>query len=169
MANPAAEFRELALERLDALPAGEFAGVFCIGNVLAHVSAAELPRFLEMVRRRLQPGGVWIFQTVNFDRLTGRDTFDFPVIEAPEQDLVFERRYRDIRPDGLRFLTRLTIAGREHFAGEVKLYPLRTREAEQRHREAGFLLRDHLADFAGSAFDPERSGGSVFVFATPES
>ena len=76
--HPDGEFRILGMEEIGLLPAGGFAGIFCIGNVLPHLPANQLAGFLVDVQSLLEPGGVWIFQTVNFDPILGEEDFIFP-------------------------------------------------------------------------------------------
>lgn len=164
-AHPAATFRVLDMADLDLLPAAACAGVGCLGNVLPHLPAAAMPDFLAAVRRRLRPAGRWILQMVHYDPLLGRRSHDFPVLEFPAEGLRFFRGYRDIAPEGLRFVTRLEQRGRVLFAGEARLTPLTVARCLALHRAAGLTLLEHHADFAGSPFLPEASGGMVLVFA----
>ena len=172
-AHPTVRFRLLGMEEIGLLMRNGFAGITCIGNVLPHLALEQLPRFVAAVRNRLRPGGIWIFQTVNFDRLLDRSSYRFPDIVLRRDRLKFTRRYEDITADSLRFVTRLLqfttdefLAENavERFSGEVVLHP-RTREQYLTlHREAGFERLGHFADFQEREFDAAASGGSVYVF-----
>jgi len=158
------DYRILGMEEIQLLPAGQFNGVFCIGNVLPHLQTADLPGFLQTVRRLLTPGGAWIFQTVNFDPILNRREHEFPELVFPEENVVFRRRYAAITSSEIKFRTSLDIRGFQVFEGEVSLYPQTSADYLDRHREAGFVLQGHYADFAGKPFDPDQDSGSVFVF-----
>lgn len=166
--HPQAQFQVLGLESIGALREGEFSGVFCLGNVLPHLPAGQLPQFLTDLKGRLRPGGIWIFQTVNFDPMAGQDEFVFPVLDFPDQDLQFHRRYTDLREDQLQFQTRLIHADREVFSGEVSLCPRTSARCLERHEQAGFELKGHFADFTGKPFLSREQSGSVYVFVAPE-
>lgn len=163
-ANLGSEFRILDMADIGVLPQGGFTGIFCLGNVLPHLPFDELGAFLGAVWNLLAPGGVWIFQTVNFDPLLSMGSYDFPVLEIPSDSLQFHRSYLDITSDSLVFSTHLVQGGRQLFAGEATLYPRPVREYLAEHRDAGFELLDHFADYAGTPYDPLVQSGSVMAF-----
>lgn len=162
--NPGVDFRILGMEEIHLLAAGAFAGVMCIGNVLPHLPAGRLAAFLMDIQNLLVPGGVWIFQTVNFDPILKRDEYVFPKLQFPEDELTFIRWYEDIRLDRLSFHTELMGPEGEIFSGEAVLYPRTSVDYLVGHRTAGFKKLGHFADFSGRGFDPDESAGSVFVF-----
>jgi len=161
---PGADFQILGMEEIHLLAAGTFTGVMCIGNVLPHLPAGRLAAFLMDVKQLLAPGGVWIFQTVNFDPIVKREEFVFPELRFPEDELTFVRWYEDIHPDRLIFHTALMGPEGEIFGGEAVLYPRTSGDYLLGHRKAGFKKLGHFADFSGRGFNSEDSGGSVFVF-----
>ncbi|MCP4571560.1 MAG: class I SAM-dependent methyltransferase [bacterium] len=162
--EPGNTYRLMGMEGIGALPAAMYAGVFCIGNVLPHMAVTELPAFLERLRNVLQPGGVWIFQTVNFDRLLDFTDYEFPVIRHDERGLTFRRSYRDITADHLEFHTRLADRGGRIFASAVDLHPRSSIQYRALHENAGFELVEHVADWSGHPFASASSDGSVFVW-----
>lgn len=163
---PEGEFRIQGMEEIGLLKPGSFAGAFCIGNVLPHLPAAELVRFVLNIKKLLVPGGIWIFQTVNFDPLLrAKDqNFRFPVLRLEQDDLEFHRWYEDISEEGLNFHTQLVAGGKAVFQGEVKLAPHMSLEYLLGHQAAGFELRGHFADFKATPFQPEVQSGSVYVW-----
>jgi len=96
-------------------------GVFCIGNVAAHVPGEDFTRFVRELRRLLTPGGAWIFQVVNWDAILDRTEYRFPDRSLGDGLTVFVRRYRDITERRVRFQTRLESNGRIIFEGEEVL------------------------------------------------
>ena len=165
--HPAGDFRILGMEEIKLLPSSSFGGVFCIGNVLPHLPAPGLKEFLTEVRRLLAPGGVWIFQTVNFDRLLDLGVFEFPDMVLKRERLIFARSYRDIQTDRLEFHTRLSGPRGSIFSGRVALHPRTSVDYVTLHRDLGFVRRGHFADYDGRGFDPAASAGSVFVWECP--
>ncbi len=138
-----------------------FEAAWCIGNVAPHVPVADL---LPSITQVLEPGAVWILQTVNFDPLLDHDSFDFPLLSFDEGRAVFHREYLDITQERLRFVTRLVIDGAEVFSGEVELSPTRSDEVIRLHEAAGFSFKSHWADFKETPFDTTKTSGSVYVF-----
>lgn len=162
--HPGLAFLPLGMEELDGLPSGDFNGVVCIGNVLAHLADDKLERFVAEVARLLAPGGVWIFQTVNFDPILRRRTHVFPEIELPAAGLVFRREYRDIEPGHLVFATELTGPEGVVFAGTTELYP-RTAEAYRAaHASGPWGACGHYADWSETPYRAGVDSGSIFVW-----
>jgi hypothetical protein len=139
----------------------------CIGNVLPHLEAHRLAGFLVDVNTLLRPGGVWVFQTVNFDPILRAEEFVFPEINLPSEQLTFLRWYEDIRPDRLVFHTSLVGLTGEIFSGEVPLYPRTSGDYATGNKAAGFEKLAHFADFSGRGFSPTENSGSVFVWRKP--
>ncbi len=162
--DPDGSFRILGMEEIGLLSAGSFTGIFCIGNVLPHLPAGRLAAFLMDVKKLLAPGGVWVFQTVNFDPVLKCEEFSFPELHLPAEDLTFRRWYDDIRIDRLSFHTSLAGPAGEIFAGEVVLYPRTSVDYLLGHRRAGFTKLAHFSDFGERGFNPDVRSGSVFVF-----
>lgn len=180
---PAAEFQVLDLFAVDSLIPG-FNLVFCIGNVLAHLPAAHLPEFLQRLHGVMAPGACWLFQVVNWDAILaelergrepgserdpGPDSYHrFPDRTLSKSGVLFQREYRDITADSLRFVTRLVEAGREIFTGEVMLYPVKASDYRRLHVEAGFNLACHLSDYQGTGFNPATGAANIMVFRRRE-
>ena len=163
-ANPGCEYRILDMASIGMLPPGGFTGIFCLGNVLSHLPSAHLPGFLTDIRNLLAPGGVWLFQTVNFDPLLIERRYDFPVLEIPAESLQFHRSYVDITSESLIFSTTLVQGGRELFSGEAVLYPRTARQYLAAHRQANLMLLEHTADYKETPYDPLVRSGNVMVF-----
>lgn len=160
---PASTFRCLNLLDIGTLsPPFDF--VFCIGNVAPHLTQEEFARFVGDVADLLRPGGVWIFQVVNWDHVLARGGYPFRPRPLGKGEAVFLREYREVSESRVRFVTRLVAADRTVFEGNVWLYPLRTDAYLQLHRERSFELLDHFADFQGTPYATTSDAGSVFVF-----
>ncbi len=160
-------FRILDLQAVGGLKPGSMAGVFCIGNVLPHLPSPQLAGFLADVRSLLQPGGRWIFQTVNFDPLLQLPEYEFPVLSFPEAELTFQRRYTSLTRDSLLFQTRLLQRQSELFTGQTTLYPQLSEDYLDLNCVAGFKLLGHYANFTEQEFSSKKSAGSVYVFEVP--
>jgi len=165
--HPESSFQILDLQEISTLKPESFNGIYCIGNVLPHLPARELPEFLASVNKLLQPGGHWIFQTVNFDPLLHLDEYSFPILKFPEHKLEFHRKYLSDPRGHFLFQTALVRDGLNVFSGEATLYPRNSSDFLSLHQRAGFNLLAHFADFSGGVFEAGRSSGSVFVFEKP--
>lgn len=163
--HPEGDFRILGMEEIGLLEQGGYAGIFCIGNVLPHLPSGNLAGFLLDIKKLLVPGGIWIFQTVNFDPLlrSRRHDFRFPVLRLEKEGLEFHRWYEDISDEGLTFHTQLAVRGEVVFQGEVPLAPHLSVEYQLGHQAAGFELLGHFANFEETPFQPDVQSGSVFV------
>ena len=164
--HPEGDFRILGMEEIGLLRQGGYAGIFCIGNVLPHLPSPGLAGFVLDIKKLLAPGGIWIFQTVNFDPIlrSKEQDFRFPVLRLEDQDLEFHRWYEDIDDEGLTFHTQLVAQGKALFQGEVRLSPHMSVEYLLGHQAAGFELLGHFADFQENPFEPDVHSGSVFVW-----
>ena len=162
--HPGCEFRILGMQEVGLLPAGAFAAVICLGNVLPHLPLALLPGFLSAVHRLLQPGGAWVFQTVNFDPILQRRSHAFPVIRVPGTGLAFHRAYENIGPGRIEFITALTDPDRVIFRGRETLYPLTHLGYRALHVPDRWEPVLHEADFNGRAYDAEVDSGSVWAW-----
>ncbi len=162
---PAPMFRCLNLLDVGTL-SGPFDFVFCIGNVAPHLAQDEFARFVADVAGILRPGGVWVFQVVNWDYVLARGGYPFRPRKLGPGGAVFLREYRDVSESRIRFLTRLVEDDRTIFEGEVWLYPMRTDAYLRLHRARGFQLIEHFADFQRAPYATTADAGSVFVFRT---
>ncbi len=160
---PAAAFQCLSMVDIDRLPPG-FDLIFCIGNSAPHITQAEFAEVIARIASLLRPGGIWLFQIVNYDFILTQRSYTFPPRTLKSGAAVFYREYRDISDSQLRFHTRLIADDRVVFEGEVPLYPMRSEAYIALHAQQGFELVEHVADFQGRAFDPASDTGSIFVW-----
>lgn len=137
---------------------GRFDLVLCLGNVLVHLEdLREIAAFLVQARRALRPGGKFVFQVVNYDKIDREGIRRLPSIESPRAR--FEREYRD-RDDGrLSFeATILSSSGQPVFRDRVALFPAAPTELAEACRDAGFAKVDLYDDFSGETLRGETLG-----------
>lgn len=158
---PEAEFHVLDMLQFPTLP-GPWAMIYSIGNTAAHLPRPNFWDCVTTVAQQLTPGGIWIVQVMNWDYVLGLPNFTFP--PKVMDGAVFHRMYDQITPDGLTFTTSLEIDGQQMFTDQVRLYPMTSSEIVAGHEERGFRLREHVADYAGSGFDPDVFSANIFVF-----
>ena len=64
---------------VEAMLGGPFGAAICLGNTLPAVIGVEaLSRMLVGLRRRLRPGGIFVAQLLNYDRLAQQGSTDRP-------------------------------------------------------------------------------------------
>jgi SAM-dependent methyltransferase len=132
---------ELLEEDARALPhcsRGGISLVTCLGNTLPHLTGpGEVGKFLSSVRDLLERDGVFVFQTINYDRVLDGGLRGLPTIERGE--VSFERYYSALRDDGLiDFDTIFTDPENEiEEKYSFPLVPIR-RNKSRMHRAGGF-------------------------------
>ncbi len=132
--------------------------VLCLGNSLVHVPQEEARRFIGAVAAALSPGGGFLLQILNYERLHRQDIVDLPPMATEDGEVEFRRRYAWEGERRLRFLTSLRIAGAEGpriVRNEIFLYPLYPEELWESLSEAGFPAIRYYGDFARSEFSLE--------------
>lgn len=159
---PGVEFHCLDMERAGSLGSG-FHGIFCIGNVAAHLPPRRFADLLGRLFRMVEPGGTWIMQLVNWDRILQQGKQEFPVKPFAGQGNEFRRRYLEIGDEKVTFQVELALEGEIQFTEETTLYPVRSERLVRMHREAGFRRTELFADFRGGRFDPREGGAMILV------
>ncbi len=161
--SPAVAFHALDIADLASLKQS-FRLIYSIGNVVAHLSPDRFSAFLSQVHAALEPGGCWIFQTVNWDYLLKLTEYRFPLKTIGDGSVTFYRRYLDISPEKVIFEVELLADGQKIFNEQATLYPLTARNFLQRHESAGFSLKGIYAGFDKTPFSKEHNSGLVMVF-----
>ena len=100
-----ADMREVGTHR-----AAPFDLVFCIGNSIAHLSSYDdVSRFIASAAGALRPGAKLVLQFVDVSSLpTGGERL-LPALSGPGVE--FERTYRRVAADAIRFDARLIVSG----------------------------------------------------------
>ncbi len=159
---PTAEFHCLNMERAGSLGSG-IHGIYCIGNVAAHLPAHRFEALLPRLHRMIEPGGTWVMQVVNWDRILDQGEMRFPAKRFEGEGNEFRRHYREISGEQVLFQVELVLGGEVCWNEETTLYPVRSELLEHLHREAGFRRPELFADFRGRRFGPDQDGGMILV------
>jgi len=160
---PGPEFRVMNLTDIKHLRKS-YDLVFSTGNVMAHVDKLSLGKYLVDLQKILKPGGLWIFQVVNWDYILEKKDFIFPIKETPGK--IFHRSYSHITDESLKFHTKLLRkgSGEAVFADDTTLYPLRSEDYRGLHFSTGFELVDHFGGFDKVPFEVDKFSANVFIF-----
>lgn len=164
---PGTEFHVMDMADVGGLDGG-FDLSFCIGNVAAHLPRASFETLLDSVGGLLTSGAAWIVQTVNWDFVLSRRSYDFPDVRVDEGALMFERSYRDVSEESVVFATRLRSGGAVVFEGETVLHPVRSDDYVSMHKEVGFALGGMYGNFGRDGFDPSVPSSCVMSFVRNE-
>jgi SAM-dependent methyltransferase len=129
--------------------AGRFDLCLCLGNTLVHLDGPKsISRFLKQARQVVRPGGAFVFQVVNYERVAAEGLTRLPTIESPRAR--FEREYRK-RDDGRISFEATIFSSNEQpvFRDRVALYPASPVELVELLHQAGFEKVDLYDDFSG--------------------
>jgi 2-polyprenyl-3-methyl-5-hydroxy-6-metoxy-1,4-benzoquinol methylase len=138
--------------------------IYSIGNVMSYLPVNILEFFLKDIYQLLRPGAVWLFQTVNWDRIQKSKTSDFPVLEVVEKNVKFTRKYNNISQSQVEFVTRCTKDGKEIVKDSAFLYPCLEDSYLQLHKHTGFKFAGHYGDYKKSKYMKDTSPASIFEF-----
>jgi glycine/sarcosine N-methyltransferase len=149
--RPGLRFLAADMSRVE--PDGLYRGWYCIGNSLVHLGGPEeIAAALNVWKRLQEPGGSWVIQIVNYDRILDRKITALPTLRDGDAELV--RNYEIVSERLVRFKTRLTWGG-QRFENETPLYPLRRAEALRLLEGAGLKATAEYGEFDRSPWSPE--------------
>ncbi len=165
---PEQSFRVADMRRMD-LPARSYDLIFCLGNTAAHLTRTEFTAVARDLYKSLKPGGAWIVQVINWDKLVTQSAVTFPPRVMEEDGLTFSRSFSDITSEHALFKPRLERKGELVFSEDVWLHPLPGAWLGEVHRSIGYEVIAHYGDYDRSTFDASSSPGSILVCRRPTS
>lgn len=156
-AGPNVHFFALDMRNMaSVLSPGSFDAAVCIGNTLAHLHRGdELLEFFRRIQDILRPGGVFVGQILNYDRIVNDKISSLPLIDTP--NVRFERSYA-WEGGQLRFITRITdkTTGETH-DNNIPLRPILRSAVDGILSIAEFGPVEHYGSYAGEPFREEDS------------
>lgn len=132
-----------------------FEGIYCIGNTLVHLEHidAVLSDFYHM----LKPGGTFILQILNYDKILVERPSNLPLID--NKQITFERfySYEETKVNevpSITFSSVLTIKAEKQkiLSAETILYPIKIKSLLEKLDLAGFENHQLYSGFDGKAF-----------------
>lgn len=131
----------------------EFSFITSFGNTIPRlVCPGEIPSFLKSVYSLLEPKGVFVFQTINFNRVLDKGLRGLPQIER--DDVCYERYYS--LPDSNGIITFDTILSDPEQSLEMhnsaRIVPVTKERMEEYLSEAGFSHLTFYGDYKGGEF-----------------
>ncbi|AZR72734.1 hypothetical protein BBF96_04605 [Anoxybacter fermentans] len=153
------------MRKLKALYHQPFDGMICFGNTIVHLNTVqEIKEFLQQVYELLNPGGIFIFQIVNYDRILDKGIKELPLIKNDRKGLKLFRYYDyDKKNNLIHFRTRLVLKDKKEFNHGICLYPLRKSEINKIMNSIGFTNIEYFGNFRETDFDPKNSVALVGV------
>jgi SAM-dependent methyltransferase len=159
-ADPGGHYTQGSLTALADLVEPGYGGALCVGNTLPHLTEEDdLRRCFGGLAGRLLPGGVFLLQILNYDRILDRGERTFPVLVRPGGDGTETVFLRLMTPhaDGRVTFTPANLRWRPGAepplelvsAEEVQLRGWRRVEVEALLRIAGFDVRETFGTMTG--------------------
>ncbi|MBS1262344.1 MAG: Glycine/sarcosine N-methyltransferase [Calditrichaeota bacterium] len=167
------EFIEGTFAELGERIEGPFDAVLSLGNSLPHLQTRDdLRGLLSDVFTLLRPGGVFVFQNRNYDRLLRtHERFLLPTTYRAGGNEQLYFRFNDFEGDKVRFnivhFRRVNEAGWVHDVYSTDLTPWKQHDFEEKLRDAGFRVLDFYGDFSGTPFNAETSQDLVGLVRKP--
>lgn len=142
---------------------GEYDGVLCIGNTLPHLPDMEaVEKFLGIVYDKLSDDGVFIIQTVNYDRVYKHTVTKLPLIERPESGVVFDRSYELMADRTIRFIGKLSLPDGTTSEASTILLGIDRSMLSSALKSAGYSKVDFYGGFDRQPWSDE-TGATVVV------
>ena len=144
---------------------GPFDCLYCIGNSLSYLPNDHMTTFLAAAGNILQPGGIMILHTVNWDAFmrTGAMTFEEKTLADGRR---FRRAYERVNSDRILFHTWL-VNDEETHHWQDSLYPKPSEMIIAGLRQTGFNLESHFGAYDKTPFQADTSPVSIFVARRP--
>lgn len=144
------------LDIADHFDAESFDGVLCYGNTLVHLPDSEtMSHFFENVNKVLKPGGKFLIQIINYDRIFYQKVAGLPTIENDR--IRFVRNYHyDTDFNSLQFETILTYKEKnEQITNSIPLFPIQKDMLGLLLQSAGFGQIKFYGNFKRDALTSE--------------
>ena len=124
---------------LDDLIEDAYDGILCIGNTLPHLEDMDqVEAFLKIVHKKLDENGAFIIQTVNYDRVFKNNVTKLPLIERPENGVVFDRSYEMLDEGKIKFIGKLSMPDGTVSESSTTLLGIRLSMLETALKNAGY-------------------------------
>ncbi len=151
---------------------GPLDAILCLGNSIPHLqNRDELGQLFRDVFALLKPGGVFVFQNRNYDRLLKtQERFLLPTTHRSSGHEQLYFRFNDFEGDKVRFNIvhfRQVNEGWVHDVYSTELSPWIHDDLAAELKTAGFAANDFYGDFSGTPFDAETSPDIVGLARKP--
>ncbi len=161
---PDISFYTMDICQIDKLP-GKFDFIFSLGNVISYLDENRLKELSAKIADKLNPGGKWLYQIVNWDYFTNMTSYDFP--DKKVDDIIFKRHYDLEVNNTVKFKLSLT---REN--GNVIFVQTDTIFYREQHRHIelntnnGFILNGCWSDWQHKPWQADINSGMILSFTS---
>jgi glycine/sarcosine N-methyltransferase len=164
--NPQHKIDFRVMNMLDIGQLGMFNLVLCFGNTLPHLqSETEVNNFFIAANSSLLPGGPFVFQILNYDKILSEAKMDFRVIETGS--FIFRRDYT-FQDNGL-ISFKIEFEDKETgrvYSDSTDLLPLSQKQLLALLKKAGFKAVNVYSDYEMTKSDLTEYS-SLYVAGTP--
>lgn len=137
--------------------------IYSTGNTVSYFDRTGLQALAATISERLSPNGLWIYQTVNWDYLLSRQTWQFPDITF--ETGIFRRSYTfPGHGELVDFHLELTVTDGPTLKETHRLYRLARQEHIEIHRKADLKLAESFLSWKKEPWTPDISGATILVF-----
>ncbi len=144
---------------------GKYDMITCLGNTLVHLlNPVHLAGYFTQVKKNLKPGGVFIIQVINYDRILKKNLDTLPVIENDQ--IRFERSYSPVKGGFILFKTKLIVKDEGRIIeNETMLNPLTKNDLQEYLTAQAFKNTEFYGDYD---FAGVRDDSLMLVIKTEE-
>jgi 2-polyprenyl-3-methyl-5-hydroxy-6-metoxy-1,4-benzoquinol methylase len=135
------------------LPKNSFDIALCLGNTMVHLNSIQkIEEFIKSVHSVLKPGGIFIFQLINYDMILSENLEFLPTIETTRSSFI--RKYTINSDQNINFeASLLSSKGQPVFEESVPLYPLKSKDLLNLLSTSGFSNEMFYSDFDKSPLE----------------
>ncbi len=156
---PNLDFRILDILDIGNIP-GQFDLIFSTGNVLSYIDNDNYNILCNLIYDKLSPGGLWLFQVVNWNFFSGMDSYHFPVKNIA--DMQFKRSYEFLdKKQGVCFSLELILSDADSFKDTHLLYSRNCQEYIQITSNAGLIQKGCWLDWMKTPWTADANGGII--------
>ena len=143
------------------LATNRYDSIYSIGNTLVHLKDIEsIKKVIKQCYQSLKPGGRFIVQIVNYERILSKEIKTLPTLEGAHH--MMQRRY-SFNETTINFKTILQVGSESH-ENTVELYPLKKHQLELLAFDAGFIHGEFYSGFNDTPFNSNDAFALVAVF-----
>lgn len=130
-----------------------FSFITCLGNTIPHLTGSgQISNFFRNVYEILDADGIFVFQIINYDRILDDNIQMLPQINR--DDIVFERYYSEIKPNGFINFESVLINKTDNLTmkNNVELFPIRKNQIVDYLKSTGFTSYQFFGDYSGKLY-----------------
>ena len=175
-AAPDIRYVEGDMREIDSVLDERFGAAICVGNALPHLTGEhDIERFARGLRNVLLPGGLFLLQMINYDRIEQKKERALPLSflkdpDDPQATIVFMRTM-ELLPDGRVIFMPTSLRQRSDLdpplqvvtSHRVEIRGWRRPQIESAFRAAGFGSLEFLGSYQKAPFDPAESRDLIMI------